>query len=84
MTNATAPETKTFIVRYPVTSYHEVEVERDANITEEALLESVTRDDLMRGDTDDSGAWDSLKSSWRDSDAEVMVEGEDGCRDYAF
>ena len=83
MTQATATKTKTFIVRYPVTTYVAVEVERDANISEEELLRSISRDDLSKGETQDDCAWDSLKSSWRDADAVVYVYDEDDCYEEA-
>ena len=84
MTIATATETKTFIVRYPVTTYYAVKVVRDADITEEALLQSVTREEITHGESEDDCAWDSIKNEWRECNAEVMMEDEDGCYDYAF
>ena len=75
--------TKTFIVRYPVVTYHAVEVERDATISEQALLESITRQDLVEGEAQNDCGWDSLKSSWREGDAEVFVYDEDDCYEPA-
>ena len=76
--------TKTFVVRYEVTTYHAVEVERPENITEEDLLSSITRDELMSGEVQNDCAWDSLKSSWRDGNAAVYVYDEDDCYEDAF
>ena len=83
MTTSTATQTKTFLVRYPVTTYHAVEVERDTNISEEDLLKSITRTELTAGERQDDCAWDSLKSSWREGDAEVFVYDEDDCYEPA-
>ena len=75
---------KTFIVRYPVTTYVAVEVERDENITQEALLDSVTRQDLVNGETQDDCAWDTLKDSWREGIAEVYTYDAEGLYEDAF
>ena len=75
--------TKTFIVRYPST-YHAVEVERPENLTESELLSSITRDELMSGEEQNDCGWDSLKSSWRNGDAQVYVYDEDDCYEEAF
>ena len=82
MTNATATK-KTFIVRYPVVTYHAVEVERDANITEEELLDSISKSDLMAGEAQDDCAWDSIKSAWREGEADIYVYDEDDCYEPA-
>lgn len=74
---------KTFIVRYPVTTYHVVEVERDADISEDALLSSITRKELGEGEHQDDCGWDSVKTSWRDKEAEVYVYDEDDCYEPA-
>ena len=74
---------KTFIVRYPVTTYHAVEVERDTDISEEALLESITRKELGEGEHQDDCGWDSVKTSWRDKEAEVYVYDEEDCYELA-
>ena len=77
--------TKKFIVRYPVTIYCDVEVERPETITEEDLLKSITRDELGSGSTSDDCAWDSLKDRWRDKDIEaVYVYDEDDCYEEVF
>ena len=75
---------KTFIVRYPVTTYVAVEVERDENITEKALLESVTKDELLNGDDQDDCGWDTLKAAWREGVAEVYVYDAEGCYEDAY
>ena len=84
MTTATATKTKKFIVRYPVTTYYFVEVERAENITEEDLLNSITRDELTKGEAQNDCGWDSIKSAWRDGDAETYVYDEDDCWEEAF
>ena len=84
MTNATVTQTKTFIVQYPVTTYHAVEVERPVDITEEELLKSITRDELMSGEEQNDCGWDSLKSNWRNKVADVYVYDEDDCYEPAF
>ena len=83
MTTSTATQTKTFIVRYPITYYYDVKVERDTSISEEDLLYSITRTELIAGERLDDFAWDSLKSSWREGDAEVFVIDEDDCYELA-
>ena len=65
---------KTFIVRYPVTTYIDVEVERPSDISREELLTSISKDDLINGDTIDEGAWDSLKSAWREGYADWICD----------
>ena len=50
MTASTSTQTKTFIVRYPVVIYIDVDVERSSDITREELLESISKDDLVNGD----------------------------------
>lgn len=77
--------TKKFIVRYPVTIYCDVAVERPENITEEELLKSITRNELADGDIQDDCAWDSLKDRWRDQDHEaVYTFDEDDLYEEAF
>ena len=62
MTTATAEKTKTFIVRYAVTTINEISVERPVDITEEELRESITKDDLFEGDCEVT--WDDVKDAW--------------------
>ena len=69
---------KTFIVRYPVTTYYAVEVERPEGITEEELLASVTREELTSGEPQEDCAWDTLKEAWRDCDGEVFTYDGEG------
>jgi hypothetical protein len=64
MTTSTKTETKQFYISYCVVSSFGLYVERDANITKEELLESITRDDLHTGEAD--GEWDGLKDAWRE------------------
>ena len=73
---------KTFVVRYPVVTYHAVEVTRPSDITEDELLQSITREELVSGEVQDDCAWDTLKMAWRDCDAEVFVYDEDECLEY--
>lgn len=77
--------TKKFIVRYPVTVYQDVEVERPEDITREDLINSITRTELAEGTPQDDCGWDSLKDRWRDGDAEaVYVYDEDDCYEEVF
>ena len=83
MTNATETKTKTFTIHYPVTLYTLVSVERDANISEEELLASISKDDLVNGSEDDDGAWEDLKCVWRDATpGDLTITDEDG--DYVY
>jgi hypothetical protein len=79
MTTSTKTETKTFYVSYRVVSYFGVYVERDANITQEELIKSITKDELFTGEAD--GEWDGLKDAWREGDVSY-IRNEDG--DDAF
>ena len=60
--------TKEFIIRYETTTYTYVSVERDANITEKELLDSITRTELDAGSYEDDGVWDQLKEAWRSAE----------------
>ncbi len=73
MTTSTT-QTKTFIVRYPVTTYIDVEVQRPSDITEEELLNIIDKDELVNGVENDEGGWDSLKSAWRDGSPDVILD----------
>ena len=74
MTTSTSTQTKTFIVRYPVTTYIDVEVTRPSDITEKELLTSIDRNELVNGVEQNDCAWDSLKSSWRDCAPDVILD----------
>ena len=65
---------KTFIIRYPVVTYHNVTVVRDENITEDDLLDGITREELEEGESDTDCAWDTLKDAWREMNGEVFDE----------
>jgi hypothetical protein len=79
MANATATKTKKFTIHYPVTTIHQVTIERAEDITEEELLQSVTRDDLVGGHPDHSGIWDSIKDSWRNSEpGDCYISDDEG------
>jgi hypothetical protein len=76
MTTSTKTETKTFSIFYRVVSDYIVEVERDANITEDELLKSITKDELLTGE--ESGGWDGLKHAWREGDTScINIDGDD-------
>jgi hypothetical protein len=60
-------QTKTFIVRYPITAYVDVSVDHPSDISKEDLLSGISRDELVLGVSENDGAWDSLKSAWRDA-----------------
>jgi hypothetical protein len=81
-TTINAPtELKTFQVSYRVVSYYDIQVERPANITEEELIASITRDEALGGNGEESGGWDGLKEAWRTQDVSLILD-EDG--DQAF
>ena len=68
---------KEFSIIYPVTSYVRVTVTRDANISEEDLLASISKDDLVNGSYDDDGVWDDLKEVWRSATpGELSIQDE--------
>ena len=75
MTTSTT-QNKTFIVRYPVTTYIDVEVERPSHITREELLSSIDRDELVNGLEQNDCAWDSLKSAWREGYTDGIFDEE--------
>ena len=71
--------TKEFTIQYIFNSYCTVEVERPADISEKELLESVTREDLAAGDSQEGG-WDDLKEAWRAAETGkhyIAVDGEE-------
>ena len=71
--------TKEFTIQYIFNSYCTVEVERPADISEKDLLESVTREDLTAGDSQEGG-WDDLKEAWRAAETGkhyIAVDGEE-------
>ena len=70
----TAIKTKIFIIRYPVTTYYDVKVVRDAKFREEELLDSITMTELMNGAQQTDCAWDSLKCSWRDGCTDFILD----------
>ena len=75
---STETGTKKFTINYPMTVYVVVEVERPANITEEDLLASITKDDLANAPVNDSNSWDSLKEEWRSAGAgELYIHDEE-------
>ena len=76
MTTATKTETKEFILCYKVPCYTRVTVTRPANITEQELIDSITRDEMA--DCEEFGSWDDLKEAWRDqSVVEIMDSNYD-------
>ena len=72
MTTATATETKTFIVRYLVTTIHSVAVERPADITEEDLRDSITGEEVSEGDCE--VGWDDVKEAWRQDNVDAIYD----------
>ena len=70
----TSTQTKTFIIRYPISSFHEVCVERPSDISEDELLGSISRQDLINGSQFDGGVWDSLKDAWREGNADYICD----------
>ena len=78
-TSTIRTETQTFRVVYPVVTYWEVEVERDASMTPQELVASVQRDELVSGEAQEDGAWDEVKDAWFKQKATAVFneEGED-------
>ena len=67
-------DTRRYQVSYFVTSYWNVYVDRPVDITEEELLNSITRDDLSSGE--ETGGWDGLKLAWRNGDVSLILDDE--------
>jgi len=78
MTTATTKQTYT--LHYSVSTTYVVEVERDADISEEALLSSITRDELEEA-VEGEDMWGNLKEAWRAAsprDGSVFITDEEG------
>ena len=72
-------ETQTYVIQYPITTYATLRVERDKGISEEDLLDSVTKVELSGSDVERSCIWDSLKDGWRNAEpADCYITDEDG------
>ena len=67
-------DTRRYQVSYFVTSYWLVYVDRPVDITEEELINSITRDDLCSGE--ETGGWDGLKSAWHNRDVSLILDDE--------
>ena len=72
MTTSTQTDLKTFSISYRVVSYHYVQVDRPADITQAELLKSITKDELVSGEED--GGWDGLKDAWRQGDVSYIQD----------
>ena len=58
-------------IEYEVTTSFRITVERDELPEDhDALLESVTRDELVNGELSSGIVWDHIKSAWRESSPE--------------
>ena len=65
--------TRTYRIQYPVTTYYEVCVVRDVDITEDDLLKSVTRTELANGE-EIGDAWDALKDAARECNVSLILD----------
>ncbi len=71
---------QTYTLHYSVSTTYVVEVERDADISEEALLSSITRDELAQA-TEGEDVWGNLKEAWRAAeprDGSVYITDAEG------
>lgn len=62
-------------VNYSVNVTYTVEIERETLPTEEDLIESVTKDELVNGDGELT--WDAIKDAWRYSNATDIIITDD-------
>ena len=58
-------------INYSIPVTFTVVVERDELPEEEALLESITRDELLNGDGELT--WDDIKWAWRNADPNDVI-----------
>ena len=71
--------TAEFTIRYELKSYWYVTVDRDPNITEEDLLASIDKDELLSGEENSDSAWDELKDAWANAGVgELYITNADG------
>ena len=74
----TKTDTQVFNITYTYTAYYSVSVERPSGITEQELLNSITRDELTSG-SDSGDAWSNLKEEWRAAEpGDLDISDEEG------
>jgi hypothetical protein len=59
----TTTKTQTFVIEYELRVPYRVEVERPADITQDDLYKSITRDELSTGEP--GNLYDATKDAWR-------------------
>ena len=69
---STSADTQTFMVSYRMVVYNNVRVERPADITEEDLIASISKDDIVNGDCEVT--WDDVKAAWQDNDISAIYD----------
>ena len=62
-------------VNYNVNVTYTVEIERETLPTEEDLIDSITKDELVNGDGELT--WDAIKDAWRYSDPTDIIITDD-------
>ena len=62
-------------VNYNVNVTYTVEIERETLPTEEDLIDSITKDELVSGDGELT--WDAIKDAWRFSDPSDIIITDD-------
>ena len=66
--------TRTYVISYEVTTYYDVPVERPADITEDELLSSITRQELWNAQ--ETGDGDGLKEAVREKRVSLILDEE--------
>ena len=62
-------------VNYSVNVTYTVEIERETLPTEDELIDSITKDELVNGDGELT--WDAIKDAWRFSDPSDIIITDD-------
>ena len=62
-------------VNYSVIVTYTVEIERETLPTEDELIDSITKDELVNGDGELT--WDAIKDAWRFSDPSDIIITDD-------
>ena len=62
-------------INYNVNVTYTVEIERETLPTEEDLIDSITKDELVNGDGELT--WDAIKDAWRFSDPTDIIITDD-------
>ena len=81
----TTPATTTYKIEYAVPCYYEIEVERPVGITQDELLQSITREVFDNTDGELRDWYGALKDAWRTDDVScIEMTDEDGEFQQAF